>query len=425
MHINSSGLRRALVHLHTEVRFGVSAALVTIVLTGSSQAAIYRCVDSGGTHTYSDKPCAPSLPPTTDADVTATTHRGPAPANPVDRAMDGKAGQILQLLRLTSSPESDSATAQRTVDLIAPDLVKQLDPANPAWTPQQPRWHTVLEFVKADLRKDVQPALRASSLQSDQAAAHEYASHAQVTDMDELLKFLNSPDGARYIAFQNLLRLISNQALESLMAQEPIAPEEPGDAVLKRREQLLSLGIESRIAADGGETPRGTSSPGSSTMLQNTARREGTALDALFSEYGASLAAFTVFNQSTTARHFFTAVEPALRVSMAQSSIAAGVFADAELTNYGSRWEAFYGPPVRGSGRVTTVVRSRTIGVVSTRQVNYDGGRVARESAAIQCEQREDANYARTHPRASQINSQAALKDIQNTCRNEQNLPVL
>jgi Domain of unknown function (DUF4124) len=424
MHINNSELWRALDHLYTGVRFGVSTALVTIVLSGSSQAAIYRCVDANGTNVYSDKPCAPSLP-AADEDAAARAHRTAAPANPAERAMDAKAGQILQLLRLTSSPESDSAAAQRTVDLIAPDLVKQLDPANPAWTPQQPKWHTVLEFVKADLRKDVQPALRASSLQSDQAAAHEYALHAQITDMDELLKFLSSPDGARYIAFQNLLRLISNQALESLMAQEPITPEEPSDAVLKHREQLLSLGIESRIAADGVGTPRSPSSPGSSTMLQNTARREGTALDALFSEYGASLPSFTAFTQSTTARRFFTAVEPALRMSMAQSSIAAGVFADTELTNYGTRWVAFYGPPVRGSGRVTTVVRARSIGVVSTRQVNYDGGRVARESAAIQCEQREDATYTRTHPRTSQINSQAALKEIQNTCRNEQNLPAL
>jgi hypothetical protein len=311
------------------------------------------------------------------------------------------------------------------VDLIAPGLVKQLDPANPAWTPQQPKWHSVLEFVKADLRKDVQPALRASALRSGQAAAHEYAAHAQDTDMEALLKFLNSQDGARYIAFQSELRSISNQALESLMAQEPVTSEEPGDAVLKRREQLLSLAIDSRIAVDGGGTPRGPSGPGSSTILENTARREGTALDTLFSEYEASLSAFIAFTQSPTARHFFIAAEPALRMSTAQSSIAASDFADTELTNYGPRWVAFYGPPVRGSGRVTTVVRAGSIGIVSSRQVNYDGGRVPREAAAIQCEQREDANYTRSHPRTSEINSQAALKAIQNTCRGEQNLPPL
>jgi len=160
-------------------------------------------------------------------------------------------------------------------------------------------------------------------------------------------------------------------------------------------------------------------------IIGNTARREGTALDTLFSEYEASLPGFIAFTQSTTAKHFFTAAEPALRMSMAQSSIAASEFADTELTNYAPRWVAFYGPPVRGSGRVTTVVRAGSIGVVSTRQVNYDGGRVAREAAAIQCEQREDGNYTRTHTRTSEINSQAALKAIQNTCRGEQNLPPL
>ncbi len=148
-------------------------------------------------------------------------------------------------------------------------------------------------------------------------------------------------------------------------------------------------------------------------IIGNTARREGTALDTLFSEYEASLPGFIAFTQSTTAKHFFTAAEPALRMSMAQSSIAASEFADTELTNYAPRWVAFYGPPVRGSGRVTTVVRAGSIGVVSTRQVNYDGGRVAREAAAI------------THTRTSEINSQAALKAIQNTCRGEQNLPPL
>ena len=425
MHINNSGLWRALVHLHIGARLCVSATLATLFLTGSGQAAIYRCVDANGTNTYSDKPCAPAMPPTSNDDVAAAAHRAPAPANAVDPGRDAKAGQILQLLRLTSWSDSDQATAQRTVDLIAPDLVKQLDPANPAWTPQQPKWQSVLEFVKADLRKDVQPALRASALRSAQAAAHEYASHAQDSDMDAMLKFLNSQDGSRYIAFQSELKSISNQALESLMAQEPITPESPSDAVLKRREQLLSLGIDSRIAVDGGGTPRSPSSPGSSTILENTARREGTALDALFSEYESSLPGFIAFTQSTTAKHFFTAAEPALRMNMAQSSIAAGDFADAELRNYAPRWVAFYGPPVRGSGRVTTVVRAGSMGVVSTRQVTYDGGRLAREAAAIQCEQREDANYTRAHPRTSEINSQAALKAIQNACRNEQQVPPL
>lgn len=403
-------------------RIGAAAIVAILLLTPATEAAIYRCVAADGTSTYSDKPCAPILPPKSDED-NAAPRRDPAAATLAGRPREVFADQILQLLRLTSSPDSDPAAAQRTIDLIAPGLVKQLDPANPSWTPAQPKWHTVLEFVKADLRKDVQPALRSSALVSGQAAAREYASHAQDADMEAMLKFLHSQDGARYITFQSVLRQISNQALESLMAQEPITSEQPDDAVLKRREQLLSLGIDAKIAAESGRTQRDPSSPGSSTLIENAAHREGTALDTLYSEYQASIPGFIAFSESATAKRFFAAAEPALRTDRAQASIAANDFADAEFNNYGPRWMAYYGPPVRGSARVTTVVRAGSVGVVSTRQVNFDGGRAAAESAAIQCEQRETANYNRTHPRASQINSQAALKDIQNSCRIEQNLP--
>ena len=62
-----------------------------------------------------------------------------------------------------------------------------------------------------------------------------------------MLQYLNSPEGARYITFQNELKSISNQALDSLMAQEPITGDEPTEVVLKRRQQLLALGFDARF----------------------------------------------------------------------------------------------------------------------------------------------------------------------------------
>jgi hypothetical protein len=159
--------------------------------------------------------------------------------------------------------------------------------------------------------------------------------------------------------------------------------------------------------------------------MDNTARREGTALDTLYNEYEAHLAGFETFTQSATAKRFFAACEPALRTSRALSGVAASQFADAEQANYEPRWRAFYGPPVRGSGRVTTVVRTGPISVISTHQALYNDSQSARETAAIQCEQRENANFGRTHRSTSDANSQAALKNIQNICRSEQNLPPL
>jgi hypothetical protein len=409
------------------VRRAACTAMATFVLTGSSQAAIFRCVDANGTNTYSDKPCSP-MPPEehSPAPPVHRNDKDPAPAAAVDPAREAKASQILQALQLTSAPGTEAAHAQRTVDLVASDLVKQLDAANPAWTPQHPKWHMVLEFVKADLQKDAPSALRASAARTNQATAREYASHAQDSEMDALMQYLNSPEGARYISFQSELRSISNQALDSLMAQEAITAEKPGDGVLKHRQLMLSLSFDARFAEDGGGPAAGPSAPGSPPVLENTARREGTALDTLYNEYEAFLPGFAAFTQSKTARRFFAACEPALRTRAALSSVAVNEFADAEEANYLQRWRAYYGPPVRGSSRVTTVVRSGSTGVISTRQLLYNDSQPVRESAALQCEQRENAAYARSHRSASsQIDSQATLKALQNDCRREQGLPPL
>jgi hypothetical protein len=398
-----------------------------MLLVANSHAAIFRCVDASGANTYSDKPCAspePSAPAAGNPTAKHGEEKVPAPVA-IDSAHEAKAAKILQALQLTSAPGTEGARALRTINLIAPDLVKQLDPANPAWTPQHPKWHVVLEFVKSDLRKDVESALRASTFRTNQAVAHEYAQHAKDLDMDAMLQYLNSPEGARYITFQNELKSISNQALDSLMSQEPITADEPTEIVLKRRQQLLALGFDSRFATDGGGPTLGPSAPGSDAILKNTARREGTALDTLYSEYEGYLPAIATFNQSATAKRFFVAAEPALRANMALSSEIGATFASTEFTDYEQRWRAYYGPPVRSSARTVTMQRVGSSSVVTSRYVNYNGGQMTRESAALQCEQRETAAYGRVHHFAADGNYQAGLKAIQNTCRAEQNLPPL
>jgi hypothetical protein len=123
----------------------------------------------------------------------------------------------------------------------------------------------------------------------------------------------------------------------------------PSDIVLKRRQNLLSLGLDARIAADGGGPSLGTTSPGAPAVLENTARREGTALDALFAEYEYHIENFAAFRQSAIAKRFFVAAEPAYRTAMALTSTAAGEFADAEEFKYAQRWQALYGPPAAPS----------------------------------------------------------------------------
>ena len=110
---------------------------------------------------------------------------------------------------------------QRTVDDAAPDLVRSLDPDNPNWTPANGRWHSVSEFVKADLRRDVHFAIRASAAQAADITARDYATRASDSDLNGLSAFLATPEGARYIAFQNEIRPLLYATLSALYAQEP------------------------------------------------------------------------------------------------------------------------------------------------------------------------------------------------------------
>ena len=109
--------------------------------------------------------------------------------------------------------------------------------------------------------------------------------------------------------------------------------------------------------------------------MESVARREGNALDTLYSEYEGYLPGFVAFTQSALAKRYFSAIEPALRTSVALSSTAPVDFAETEQANYEQRWRGYYGPPFRGAVHVTTVVRTGS--AITTRQVIYNSGRAS------------------------------------------------
>jgi hypothetical protein len=396
------------------------------MLAVAGHAAVFRCVDSNGVSTYSDRPCAspaapapaPSGPSAQDSAAAAPRAEKAPLENRAQTPKELKARQILLVLRLTPDSSAGSGEIERVVDVVAPDLVKHLDPSNAAWNPQNGRWHTMLEFVKTDLRKDLAAALRASDGQTLQAEAKEYAAHAQDADMDALIQYLDSPEGAHYIAFQNVVRSITNQSLRELLDQQPITAEQPSDAVIKQRQTLLSLGLEARLAADGGGPSLGSIFAGSPSVLDNAARREGTALDALYVEYEFFVPNFAKFTQSATAKRFFAAVEPAYRTGLALISTAAGGFSGREEFKYAERWQANYGPQLRNGQRVRVVAMQNRYPGSSGFNAQTDSA----ERMAIQCEQREDSAYYGRNRRSDPTAQAAALKGIQDKCRAEQNL---
>jgi hypothetical protein len=383
---------------------------------------MFRCVDASGSSTYSDRPCAPVEGERTGQPGAADSN---GPAQPSTSPKIKKAARILDLLRIAPS-EPESFVLQRTVDDAAPDLVLALDPDNVAWTPANAKWHSVLEFVKADLHRDVQTALRRSTADIAQATAQQFAARADEPDLDAVLKFLGSGDGPRYIALQSQVRQIRYDALSALLAQEPMPDEAPpSEAVLHRRQDLLSLNLDYRIARDGGGPPSADLAAGSPAVSEYSARHDGLALDALMEEYEPYLPQFHTFNDSPTAKRLFRALEPAIRTYIALSSTATTDFAEMELDKYFLRWRAVYGPPRKATARTTVLVRGRTVVISHTTQMTINAAG-SPEGMAIACEQREDNQYQNSRRLSTDNNSQAAaLKAIQNRCRAEQRLPPL
>ncbi len=400
---------------------GATLVFLAFSLVSPARAAVFRCVDAKGMSTYADRPCASNESAGSEQPRAATSSASESQLNSVKLK---KAARILDLLRIAPS-EPETFLLQRTVDDAAPDLVQALDPDNARWTPANGKWHSVLEFVKADLRRDVQTALRVSASDMSRATAQQFVERADEADLDATLKFLGSADGAHYLALESEVRHIVYDALDSLLAQEPVPEEMPSAATLRRRQEILSLNLDYRILKDGGGPPTSNLYAGSAAVADYSARHDGLALDALIDEYEPYLPQFHAFMDSPATKKLLRALEPAMRTYRALSSTETTNFAEMELDKYFSRWRAVYGPPIKSTVRTSVIIRGRVVMISHSVQTTINAAG-SPEGMAIACEQRESSLYQNNHRSTSDNNSQAvALKAIQNRCRLEQRLPPL
>ena len=203
-------------------------------------------------------------------------------------------------------------------------------------------------------------------------------------------------------------------------------PEDaPSEVTLHRRKQLLSMALEARVVKDGDGPSTSELRAGSATVLENAARREGATVDELYAEYEAFLGPLQTFTDSTTAKNFFIAIEPALRTEMALSSTATTDFAEQEFGRYVQRWRAVYGPPLRVTTRTTISIRGRIVSIAHTTQSTLTVAG-SPEGMAIQCEQREGNAYQQLHRNSRDSYVQVGdLRVIRNRCRAEQHLPPI
>jgi hypothetical protein len=143
---------------------------------------------------------------------------------------------------------------------------------------------------------------RRSASEMSRLATQQFSARADETDLDAVLTFLGSGDGARYLALQSEVRHIVYDALDSLVVQEPIPDETPSVATLRRRQELLSLTLDYRIVKDGGGPSPSDLYAGSAAATDYSARHDGLALDALIDEYEQYLPQFHAFTDSPTAK---------------------------------------------------------------------------------------------------------------------------
>jgi hypothetical protein len=412
-------------HRRVTVGLWFIAAISPVV----AHATVYHCVAPDGTSTYSDAPCTSTSqprdpsPPSSMAPSNGSVGAVPPPmlighgAVTIIDGKEAKAAELLELLRPTSHAIDPSAASTLNAKLLAAYLVRQLDPANPAWTPQNPKWSPLLDLVTSDIRNDVQLSNTAAGVA--QATAREYAAHADEVDIDALLQYLHSPQGVRYVEFQIALNSIYIDATKSLMQQQPVPADQPDETTLKERMQLLALSTIIRAqAADPGARPD-VAAVGP-TLLQNAAVREGVELGALSHKYERDLPGFISLTQSALGRRYFAAYGTALRTETAVSSRLTKDFAAAEESKYQSRWRKAYGitPASPANGPPTTLTAAP--------RMAPPGATGPAELAAMQCESDANQKYVLSHkPLPDTATQIAAMVVMRDKCRADLKLPPM
>jgi hypothetical protein len=389
-------------------------------------AAIHHCIAPDGTSTYSDEPCTSAAQPGTAPPESAAAPTNAQPLTSAPRSAlaasgkDAKAEQLLQLLQPTTHALDPVAASNRRAELMAPYLVRQIDPANPSWNSQNPKWNFLLQLVVSDIRSDVQLSHTAADIA--QATAREYSAHADEADIDALIQYLHTPQGIRYIEFQGAVNAIYVSALKSLMKQESMPAEPPNDVTLKERRQLLGLSfaVITQVADLGSQSDPSVSAV-APMLVENAAARGGVALDRLSQKYGSDVAGFVAFTESALGRRFFAAYAPALRAGTSATQQVAKNFAALEESKYMNRWRQAYGVAPTSS----PPAQAMPVHLGPPKMVP-DGAKDPVELAAMQCESKANSEYVRSHKPLPDTDTQyAALISIRDKCRADLKLPPM
>jgi hypothetical protein len=212
---------------------------------------------------------------------------------------------------------NDGKSVGSMVDILAPLQMRVIGGNDATWKRDNPNWIPVLTLIREDLKKDLEPALKAQAADDAVRWNHELASHLSAAEVDELLSFYRSDTGRRYLAFQRCLIAIQEEGSAEIMAtfasggRDPKAVDEPepSPAQLDARKKLVALSWADKVTPELGASVSPSHGASASDdkviadmMNEIVATRRGTELDALLAQYQDDFAAFSAFHASPAAK---------------------------------------------------------------------------------------------------------------------------
>jgi hypothetical protein len=190
-------------------------------------------------------------------------------------------------------------------------VVHNIAPQDPQWTVANPRYVAMFKVVQGDLDRDLNPLLLRQRTAGERQLHSLLESHLSNAQVSQLLQFLRTPTGARYMMFQERVNGIVSQGLSQALlatltggASGPSSPDVGSPALLAERLRVLKLSYVMLLANDSvlrGQAARTEGNPRQedpmTSMLSVVAGIHGAEVDQLRVAYQTDLERFADFHR--------------------------------------------------------------------------------------------------------------------------------
>lgn len=228
-------------------------------------------------------------------------------------ASPDKIGRIVDAFKLPS--DVPTGNAMKVAAAMSQDYVRAVDPDNKKWRPGNPRWDKVQERVTHDMEPAVSEMLEQIRREFRNTMILAYMNVLTDADADEVLAFMKTDEGKRFLDFENRLDMAllgAMSELEKAMSGKAAMPALTEDVlILRPRLRLIALARSQRLLAHRMEMEQRNGDHGGGSaftiMARIMATLGGPALDDLNRQYGDDLARFDQIADSPSEKKIMVA----------------------------------------------------------------------------------------------------------------------